>query len=72
MVYISIIIIHVTNYIFLHDIDLLWAAFSYIGPVKDMCTIPMHGHSGHCDSMWLHDFGPIKDTHWFYASPVSS
>ena len=42
------------------------------GPVKDMCTIPMHGHSGNYDSMGLHDSGPIKGTPWLYTSPVSS
>ena len=33
---------------------------------QDSCTIPMHGHSGYYDSMWLHDSGPIKGTPWFY------
>ena len=56
---------------FLHHIDLRWATF-HIGPVKDMCTIPMHGHSGYYDSMWFHDSRPIKGTPWLYSSPVSS
>ena len=32
--------------------------------------IPMHGHSGYYDSMWLNDSGPIKGTPWLYTSPV--
>ena len=34
--------------------------------------IPMHGHGGYYDSMWLHDSGPIKGTPCLYTSPVSS
>ena len=52
------------------DCSVLEMTCRYIGPVKDTCTIPMHGHSGYYDSMWLHDSGPIKGTPWLYTTPL--
>ena len=60
MVYISVVIthiLHITN----HVGPSVWAAIH-------TCTIPMHGHIGYYDSMWLHDSSPIRGTPWLYVA----
>ena len=51
-------------------VSLPHSGYHDIGPFKDMCTIPMHGHSGYYDLMWLHDSGPIKGTPWLLITQL--